>query len=179
MSLSAGQLLCPLGEWAALTGELLRRDHTVRLRVRGWSMHPAIRDGEVVRIAPIRNRRLCLGQVLLCLGAAGRPFVHRLVRRRWSEGQSLLCLASDCFPGPAEWIAARQVLGRVVAIERGGRRIPLDGPRGRLRGWTWMLLRPLRPFLGRLRQGIACILRPLEVRPHRGKRRSNVRTFER
>jgi Peptidase S24-like len=151
MALSNNQLLYPLEEWIALAGELLQCDHTVRLRVRGRSMHPAIRDGEVVWIAPVMGEGLRVGQVVLFRGTNGRPIIHRIVSRQQAGGGWRFLIASDYASVPGEWVSAAQILGRVVALERTGRRIALDGLTGRVWGWAWGLLRPLRPVLGRLR----------------------------
>lgn len=140
-------------EWAALAGELLRRDHMVRLRVRGWSMHPAISDGEVVRIAPENPDRLRPGYIVLYVRDGGRPVIHRVIRRRRQAGEGWCCVGADRFPDQWEWVSPGQMLGRVVAVERAGRQISLVGWSGEAWAWIFMLLRPLRPLLARLRRG--------------------------
>jgi len=146
-----GSLLCPVVDWCDLVGEALHCGKTVRVRVRGWSMHPAIRDGDVVWIASAKVEHLRLGQVLLYSNAAGKPLIHRFIRRGCPTRDPFLCIASDRVPGIAEWVPTTQILGRVVGLERSDRRIALDGLWGRLWGWAFLLLRPLRPLLGRLR----------------------------
>lgn len=66
--------------------ELLRgmreRGASLRTPVRGWSMTPFIRDGDVVTIAPIRAVGARLGEVLAIELAQGSLLViHRVVRR--------------------------------------------------------------------------------------------------
>ncbi len=143
--------LCPLDDLANLMKALLLQGKIVRLRVRGYSMPPAIRDGEVVWIAPLRPGDIVAGRVVLYLRENGRPIIHRVIRRGRRGGRQILYIGSDRFPGRGEWVSPERVYGRVVALERGGRRVRLDGWRGRLWGWVFLLLRPFRPLIARLR----------------------------
>lgn len=145
-------MLCPLGDLRVLGQELLERGHLVRLRVRGQSMRPAIRDGQVLWLSPATVSSLQRGDVVLYVQATGRPIIHRIVHRRYSAGEWHFFIAADYASVAGEWVLAAQVLGRVVALERAGRRISLEGWRGRLWGWAFLLLRPLRPLRGRLRR---------------------------
>ena len=52
--------------FVGLTRELLQRGCHVRFRATGTSMHPAIRDGEVVTVAPASGDAFAVGDVLLC-----------------------------------------------------------------------------------------------------------------
>lgn len=154
MASSENHLLCPVKEWAALAGKLLQREHTVRLRVRGWSMHPAIRNGEIVWIVPSVSTQLAMGQVVLYLESSGRPSIHRIIRKQRGHGVPHYYVGSDRMPKVGEWVPASRVLGRVVGVERAGRHVAMDGWRGRLWACFFLTLRPLRPWINRLRKAV-------------------------
>ncbi len=115
---------------------LLRAGYPVRLVVTGRSMHPTIRHGEAVLVAPVNVQSLRFGDVVLYV-RNNRLWAHRVIRRRMVSGVWILVTQGDgaCRPDPP--IAASRVVGRVVAVERSGRWHRLD-TRGRR---YWGLIR--------------------------------------
>jgi peptidase S24-like protein len=105
--------------------ELLRRGHHARFRAGGWSMHPAIRDGDVITVAPLGGSPVRIGDVVLYRQGQG-AIAHRVVRVRALAGRLVEVVArgdaADACDAP---IGPEQVLGLVVAVER--------NPRGVLR----------------------------------------------
>ena len=59
--------------FVGLMRELLERGCNVRFRAAGTSMHPAIRDGEVVTVAPAFGDAFAVGDVLLRPASGGSP----------------------------------------------------------------------------------------------------------
>src|SRR5918992_992749 len=71
-------------EFLETLGEVLAQGHRVRFRARGWSMYPAIRDGDTVTVELVDVSDIRRGDVLLC--QLGHTVVaHRLVRIIRSE----------------------------------------------------------------------------------------------
>ncbi len=127
---------------------VLARGRSFRVRARGWSMTPFIRDGDVITIAPVRPPhpdphatahsplsaanvtevgKCDVGQVVAFVSALSqRLVVHRIIGRR----ESGFLIHGDNLSGPvAEIIRPDDILGRVVRIERGGKRVWLGlGP---------------------------------------------------
>jgi hypothetical protein len=121
-------------------------------------MRPAIRDGDVVTVVPRGGRPLRTGDIVAFVHPeTGGVRVHRIVGIE--AGRIVLkgdnALAAD----PA--VGREAILGRVAALERGGRRRPL-GPgwlaaaRARLSrsGWFTRLARRVRREITR-REGRA------------------------
>lgn len=106
--------------------ELLREGHPVRFRAPGWSMHPTIRNGEIITVAPLGRSPVRVGDVVLY--RRGRAAIaHRVIRVRSASGRSVgFVLQGDAAPSCDRPIELAQVLGRVLAIERDGRRVRLD-----------------------------------------------------
>ncbi len=115
-----------------LAREQLALGRPVRVRVRGGSMWPALRDGQVVLVGPATFQTLRVGDVVLY--RRGETLVlHRVVRRAggvvWVQGD-----ARPCPDGP---LAPGALVGRVP------RRLG-DGLRGRLVPWRGRAWRAMR-----------------------------------
>jgi hypothetical protein len=114
--------------FVGLTQELLQRGCNVRFRANGTSMHPTIRDGEVVTVVPASGDGFAVGDVLLCrLGR--RPTAHRVVAVQPSDdGRPVLHLLGDNLRLPDRPVRAEDVIGRVLSVSRNGSDQPLNGP---------------------------------------------------
>jgi signal peptidase I len=117
----------------ALVEEVVRSIGEVRLRVLGTSMVPAMLPGDLVSIRRANLNEISAGEVVLFL-QSGRLYVHRVVGRNEvsSAGNpEEYCLItrgdrlSHCDPP----VSTRELLGRVVSIERDNRNIEL-APQG-------------------------------------------------
>ena len=119
--------------FVGLTRELLQRGCRVRFRASGTSMHPAIRDGEVVTVAPSSDDGFTVGDVLLCR-VGRRPTAHRVVAVQLSlQGPPLLYLHGDNLCSRDRPVRAGDVIGRVLTVSRNGSDHPLHGPRRLMR----------------------------------------------
>lgn len=101
-------------------------------------MSPFIRNGDVVEVVPLRGK-VNLGDVILYCSSYGNPVVHRVIQR----GKERTITKGDSVPSSDQPIFSKQVLGRVVAVEKNGWRIRLDTPVGRLLN---ILLATISPF---------------------------------
>ncbi len=97
-----------------------------RFRVKGFSMSPFIKDGDVVTIAPLVAARPYLGDVV----AVTRPKTGELVVHRVVGKKSDACLISgDNMSGVDGLIPKANILGFVKAVERDGMEVTLGlGP---------------------------------------------------
>ena len=115
--------------FVGLTRELLQRGCNVRFRATGTSMQPAIRDGEVVTVAPWSGDAFAVGEILLCC-VGQRPMAHRVVAVQPSDhGSPVLYLHGDNLCARDRPVRASDVIGRVLTVSRDGSDHPLDGPR--------------------------------------------------
>jgi signal peptidase I len=113
---------------------VLARGVPFRFRAKGWSMAPFIRDGDVIRVAPLSREEPGLGQVVAFVRPqTGSLVVHRIVAR---HGEGYL-LQGDNVPEESDGLVPRaSILGRVTRIERGGKAVWLGlGPERRLIAW--------------------------------------------
>lgn len=111
-----------------LAEEVIRKFGTVRLRVQGTSMTPAIRPGDTISIERTHPREIEPGEIIL-YAREGRMFAHRVIRRVQTAVGVRLLTQGDRMQLPDPLVSAEELLGRVVLIERGSRSI---APRARI-----------------------------------------------
>ena len=128
---------------------LLQQGCRVRFRPGGQSMHPTIKNGEAVLVEPIKPEQVNVGDIILYLFHRG-VIAHRVLRiERRAENQFLITRGDASRTNDAP-VPAVDVLGRVVAVERGGRSIALTGRPARLRRALRLLAGQAKSWLTRL-----------------------------
>jgi len=139
----------------ALEG-LLRSGRPCLVEVRGVSMEPFLHAGDKVQVEAADPEGLVPGE-LIAFQEDGCLIVHRFAGWTGRGGERRLRQTGDNMPG-YKLLDPRDLLGRVTAVERGGRRRRLD--RGwplaacRLRGWGLLAGASLRQRLGPLKRAL-------------------------
>ncbi len=110
-------------QFAAICDALLQRGLKVRFRARGESMQPNILDGDAVVVAPAAGNDLERGDVVLARGEDGFR-VHRVLQEGPIGGE--IITRGDA--GQENDPATAVVLGKVIAIERVGKRTSITKP---------------------------------------------------
>jgi len=126
---------------------LLAAGVQVRVRAAGRSMLPTIRNGECLVIAPVAQRAIERGDVLLFETWRGLLAHRVLAIEIGHDGARRFTLRGDASLDSDRPVLAAAVVGRVVGVERAGRTRSLavmGGDLGRL--WLAARLR-LRPAL--------------------------------
>jgi phage repressor protein C with HTH and peptisase S24 domain len=138
---------------AGLMRAVLEKGKPFRFEARGASMHPVIRDGDIVTVRPFAGARPGTGDVVAFVHPLTRGvLVHRVVR---ADGTGYVLKGDNALAEDGA-VAADDVLGRVARIERDGRIMrpgrALHSPAlARLSRSSWFtrLARRLRRALGR------------------------------
>jgi len=137
-----------------LAVEVLRRGGPVRIKARGASMLPFLRNGDIVAVTPTALTGVNIGDIVCYEAAAGRLFLHRAIRRDGprivTKGDALSC---------TEVIDPAQLLGTVVAIERRGCTKRLDSRVARWRNRAIASLSHLIPPLVSVARPVRRVLR--------------------
>ncbi len=126
-----------------LTAELLSRGTRVRFRPTGRSMYPSIREGELITVEPVVPSDVKLGDIILYRSQRG-VIAHRVIEVSRSQTESsafgaagfslrasssrdvrVFRLLGDASLSCDKPVEARQILGRVASVERGGRSVAL------------------------------------------------------
>jgi hypothetical protein len=138
---------------AGLMRAVLAKGKPFRFEARGASMHPIIRDGDIVTVRPLAGAAPAAGEVVAFVHPrTGGIHVHRIV----GAGGPGFVLKGDNALGADGPVAPDAVLGRVARVERGGRTVRL-GPAlrspflARLSRTAWFtrLVRRVRRSFGR------------------------------
>jgi signal peptidase I len=112
-----GFLGLPGAQLPGILDAVLSRGAPVRFQARGFSMHPAIRDLDVVTVSPLPARGLRAGDVIAFRQpASGALVLHRILR----AGPEGLLVRGDNLPSPDGLVPPAEVIGLVTLAERGG-----------------------------------------------------------
>jgi polysaccharide biosynthesis/export protein len=114
-------------EAAPVLEALLEDGHAMRVPVRGGSMHPALREGDVAVVAPFLGLPR-IGQIVLARTAGLPLVVHRLVEVELRSGRRLYRLRGDAEAASDAGVLREDLYGRVIAVEREGRSLSADDP---------------------------------------------------
>ena len=148
-----GEIALEGSDLAGLMRAVLEKGRAFRFEARGASMHPVIRDGDIVTVRPLAGGGTRTGDVVAFVHpVTGGVRIHRVV----GAGETGYLLKGDnalCEDGA---VARDALLGRVARIEREGRTVLL-GPAlrssllARLSRTAWFtrLARRLRRTFGR------------------------------
>jgi hypothetical protein len=116
----------------ALAADTLASFGRLRLRLGGTSMLPALRPGDVVEFHALASCEARPGELVL-FRRGGNLVVHRVL----GCGEQGLVTQGDALDSPDPLVAHAHVLGRAVALTRGGREIAF----GNFRGLRWRVAR--------------------------------------
>jgi len=146
-------LLMSSAGYAKLMAAALAKGALFRFTAPGFSMSPFIRDGAVLTIAPAPVR-IRLGEVVAFVRpTCGKLVLHRVV----GISRAGYLIKGDNAPEPDACVMRASIIGRVIRVEHGGKRIRLGLGMERIviaflsrRGWLtpvlWVGWRVVRPF---------------------------------
>ena len=109
---------------ATLAAGFLAHGRTIKFSAPGGSMRPTIRGGEVIHVEPVRPAAIAAGDIIL-FHQGTRIVAHRVVRVAQSGGVRAFLTRGDAAFAADPWVVAGAVMGRVIAVERGGRTVDL------------------------------------------------------
>jgi signal peptidase len=106
-----------------MAAEVLQSNGVLRLGVTGSSMLPALWPGDVVTIAVLAEEPR-IGEIIL-FQRSDQFVIHRVIRVASGARQSQIITRGDSMSDRDNPIEASEVLGRVVAIQRGPHEFPV------------------------------------------------------
>lgn len=120
-ALKGGELAVSSKELLVLMEAVLAKKRLFRFRARGWSMAPFIRDGDLITVEPLSNKKPGIGEVISFVHPqSGKLVVHRAV----DIDEKGLLLQGDSLQAVSDGIVPYSLLlGRVIRIERNGEHV--------------------------------------------------------
>ena len=117
-SVGQGEVLRLSGEqFQEILDAVLSRGASARFQARGFSMHPFIRDFDVVTVSPLPRRSLRAGDVIAFRQPCSGSLVLHRIQRVGPEG---LLVRGDNLPAPDGLVSVHDVIGLVTLAEREG-----------------------------------------------------------
>lgn len=152
---------CGTIEFLELSNKILSKGSCLRFRARGGSMHPFIRDGDVLKVEPAEVSEIKLGDVIF-YRTGSRPVAHRVIRKVSENGKAFLVTKGDSSPSSDQPVYPEDLLGKIVAVERNGLDLRLDSRLARLINLLWVRISPfsryIYPPIRKLKRNIRRIL---------------------
>ena len=110
-----------------LISDLLTDGHMVKFRAPGDSMYPTICDCDLITVEPMEPSDIIVGDIILYCHKNG-VVAHRVINIEAPQSSALSPLHFFTVRGDAAInydtpVSSEQILGKVVSIERNGRRI--------------------------------------------------------
>jgi signal peptidase I len=112
-------------EFLNIINEVFNKGKSFHFKARGSSMHPCIRNGDILTIESADAFGLKNGDIALYRTADDKLVTHRIIGIDVSNKVVILKARGDSLFGPVEHINEEQVLGRVVSVQRGKKIIKL------------------------------------------------------
>lgn len=102
---------------AGLLRAVLEKERSFRFRVKGCSMDPFLKDGDMVTVSPLFGNRPDIGEVVAFVHSRmKRLVIHRIV----SVSDGIYVTKGDNTPEEDGAIAEKDILGRVTKVEKRG-----------------------------------------------------------
>ncbi len=130
-------------DFLGLSKDILEKGKSLRFQAKGWSMRPFIRDGDFIVVSSVDNSSIKTGDVVFYSSTGNKVIAHRLIRKYKQKGRTSVFIKGDATLSLPEKIDIKNVLGKVVAIERNGRKKRLDTKLHQVIG---LLLSGISPF---------------------------------
>ena len=126
-----------------LSKDIFRKGKSIRFQAKGWSMRPFIRDGDFIVVSPIKNSSIKTGNVVFCITTENKIKVHRVIRKHEKGNRIIMFIKGDATFSSPEKVEMQNVIGKVVAVERNGRKKRLDTKLYQMKG---LLFAGISPF---------------------------------
>jgi signal peptidase I len=117
-----------------LSLELLERGASLRFRAHGASMHPFIKNGNILIVEPVNDSPLDVGDIVFYRRSNNALTAHRLIKVENSPGGTVFLTKGDSLGFIDPPVPPAQVLGRVIQIEGNSKQLALTGWQRRIFG---------------------------------------------
>jgi len=132
-------LSCTSTDFMELGSEFLRLGKSIRFQAHGNSMQPLVRDGDILLLEPVLQKKVKVGDIILCAPQPDVVVVHRVIRRKTKSNKTSFLVQGDHVGRPDGWISSQKIYGRAVKIERDPNSIDINFPVMRILGWMALI----------------------------------------
>ena len=82
-------------QFLKLSKDILDQGNCLRFQVKGRSMQPAVKDGDIINVEPVQGQEIRLGEVIYYKNAEGGMSAHRVIKKNFKENGSVLIVKGD------------------------------------------------------------------------------------
>ena len=115
---------------------IIKRQGMILLPVKGRSMWPFIREGDLVKIKPAKAHPIRIGDIAVCRKDS-KIIIHRVMWKQKLNGEWRFLTKGDASLGFDKETGGADILGIVTAIERSGRILDTGKSFFRLGPFLW------------------------------------------
>ena len=132
-----------------ISTELLSLGYSVRFRARGYSMFPIIKHNELMTVEPAAPYDLKKGDIVLYRLGRG-VIAHRVIRlERRKKNEPSFILRGDASTASDYPVKVKQILGRVISVQRAGRNIDPYNRKARILSFIYAWVYRLKKWIMR------------------------------
>jgi signal peptidase I len=132
-------------DFGQLAAEHLQNGTAIRITANGRSMHPTIKNGDTLTIAPLNKKKLKRGDIILYRTTpANNLIAHRIIFIRKKSSDEIIYTRGDALGGELEQINPENVLGKVIKVEHNGTAKIIGKTGDRIKGILQALRQSLR-----------------------------------
>jgi signal peptidase I len=141
-----------------LSKDIFRRGKSIRFQAKGWSMRPYIRERDFIVVSPIENSSIKTGDVVFYLTTENKILVHRVIKKykKDKDNRITMLIKGDATFSSPEKVEMQNVLGKVVELERNGKKKRLDTKFYQIKGLLFVGISPFGqwtyPFLSKIKK---------------------------
>jgi len=141
-----------------LSKDIFGKGKSIRFQAKGWSMRPFVRDGDFIVVSPIENYSIKTGDVVFYLTPENKVIVHRVIKKykKDKDNRITIFIKGDATFSSPEKVEMQNVLGKVIAVERNGRKKRLDTKFYKIKGLLFARISPFSqwtyPFLSKIKK---------------------------
>ena len=139
-------------DFEQLASELLGGGNMLRFRAHGRSMHPFIKDGDILTISPIEPSSLKHGDIAFYRRANEKLAAHRILSQKRIAEKNVFLIRGDGDIRAPEQIPADSIMGIVIKAEHNGTEIELNSFRKRATANIWSKTQSVRWFIYRVKR---------------------------
>ncbi|MFH1772363.1 MAG: signal peptidase I [Candidatus Omnitrophota bacterium] len=124
---------CSSRDFINISTRLMDDARLLRFKAKGKSMHPAIKDGDILTLEKPIKETLKEGEIIFFLRNGKCPVIHRIKRIEKEQEKILIYTGGDSLNGADEAVDLENVIGRVCAIERNSHPIHVERKPGQFK----------------------------------------------
>ncbi|UCC94340.1 MAG: signal peptidase I [Candidatus Omnitrophota bacterium] len=106
--------------------DFLEKGTHICFQAHGGSMHPFIKNGQIIHVKPTKISGINCGDIIFYLNEDGKLLIHRVIKKQKENGKMRLLTKGDSLSQFDGYVTAEKILGKVIGIEKKGRVIKID-----------------------------------------------------